>query len=682
MKKLVLAEKPSVGKDIARVLGAKKPGNGFMEGNGYIVTWALGHLVTLSDPDEYKKEYKNWQLEHLPIIPPRMKLKPIGQTFKQYKCVTDLMRKQDVKEIIIATDAGREGELVARWIIEFAKINKPIKRLWISSVTDKAIKEGFSKLKDGKAYENLYKSANSRAVADWLVGINATRALTTKFNAQLSCGRVQTPTIAIIKHREEEIRTFVPREYFGVSFLNKSIKFNWINKDNNSRIFNKEKAEEILKKCKSEVAKVKEVSSKLKQSHITGLYDLTTLQRDANRLFGYSTSQTLDIAQALYERHKLTTYPRTDSKYLSSDIVDTIQDRLKAVSVGEYRPHAQNLLKGKINAKRLVDDKKVTDHHAIIPTEESPDLGDLSSTERRIYDLIVKRFLALLSPAFEYEETVVTLNIANEVFTAKGKVVKNMGYKEIFSKYEEKDEDEDSGKMPPFKKGDSLEGTFKLTSGKTKPPSYFTEGTLLAAMENPIAYVDKSLQSTLKEAGGIGTVATRSDIIEKLINSFMIEPREKNLFTTAKGRQLLEIAPKELKSPALTALWEQKLTAIANGKIKPESFLAEIKNYTSEAILEIKNSDAIYKHDNITNKSCPECSKKMLRVRGKRGEFLVCQDRECGTRIVEEDKNNKNSRPRYNGASKSDINKYLSKNKDEKETVNNAFAEQLKGLKF
>ncbi|MCL2610477.1 MAG: DNA topoisomerase III [Defluviitaleaceae bacterium] len=679
MKKLVLAEKPSVGKDIARVLGAKKPGNGYMEGNGYIVTWALGHLVTLSDPDDYKKEYKNWQLEHLPIIPPKMKLKPIGQTFKQYKVVTDLMRKPDIKEIVIATDAGREGELVARWIIEFAKINKPIKRLWISSVTDKAIKEGFSKLKNGKDYENLYYSANSRAVADWLVGINATRALTTKFNAQLSCGRVQTPTIAIIKHREDEIRSFKAVEYYGVQFLNGNVKFNWVNKDNNSRIYNKENAESILKKCKASNAKIRDIVSKHKSTHLTGLYDLTTLQRDANRLFGFSTSQTLDIAQALYERHKLTTYPRTDSKYLSSDIVDTIKDRLRAVSTGEYRTHAQNLLKNSFDTKRAVNNAKVTDHHAIIPTEEAADLSSLSSTERRIYDLIVKRFLALLSPAFEYEETQVTLDIAGESFTAKGKVVKKMGYKEIFSKYEEKEEDDEDQKFPNFKKSEALEGTFKITTGKTKPPAYFTEGTLLGAMENPTAYVDKSLVNTLKEAGGIGTVATRSDIIEKLINSFMIEPRDKHLFTTAKGRQLLEIVPGDLKTPALTARWEQKLTGIAQGKLKKEAFIEEIKTYTEKIIKEIKDSEAIYKHDNITNKSCPECSKKMLRVRGKRGEFLICQDRECGTRIVEEDKN-KPKRERYTGASKSDINKYLN-NKEDK-PINNALASQLAGLKF
>ena len=678
MKKLVLAEKPSVGKDIARVLGAKKSGNGYMEGNGYIVTWALGHLVTLSDPDDYKKEYKTWQLEHLPIIPPKMRLKPISNTFKQYKTVTDLMQKGEVKEIIIATDAGREGELVARWIIEFAKIKKPIKRLWISSVTDKAIKEGFSQLKDGKNFENLYYSANSRAVADWLVGINATRALTTKFNAQLSCGRVQTPTIAIIKHREDEIRAFKAIEYYGVQFLSGSVKFNWINKDNNSRIFNKEKAEEILKKVKAGKAIVKDITAKKKSTHLTGLYDLTTLQRDANRLFGFSTSQTLDIAQSLYERHKLTTYPRTDSKYLSSDIVDTIKDRLKAVSTGEYKLHAGNLLKNGFDTKRAVNNAKVTDHHAIIPTEEPADLNSLSSTERRIYDLIVKRFLALLSPAFEYEETQVLLDIASEIFSAKGKIVKKQGYKEIFSKYEEKEEDEEGQRLPLWKKGDILEGIYKITTGKTKPPAYFTEGTLLAAMENPTAYVDKSLVNTLKEAGGIGTVATRSDIIEKLINSFMLEPREKHLFTTAKCRQLLEIAPQDLKTPALTAQWEQKLTGISKGKLKKEAFLDEIKNYTEKIIKEIKESEAIYKHDNITNKNCPECNKKMLRVRRKRGEFLICQDRECGTRIVEEDKN-KPKRERYTGASKSDINKYINKKDD---SINNSLASQLAGLKF
>ncbi|MDG0960756.1 DNA topoisomerase, partial [Bacillus paranthracis] len=340
-KSVVIAEKPSVARDIAKVLKCTKKGNGFLEGDKYIVTWALGHLVTLADPETYDNKYKTWTLEDLPMLPERMKLVVIKQTGKQFNAVKHQLTRNDVNELIVATDAGREGELVARWIIEKAKVNKPIKRLWISSVTDKAIKDGFNNLKPGKAYDNLYASAVARSEADWYIGLNATRALTTKFNAQLNCGRVQTPTVAIIAGREDEIKNFKAQTYYGIEAqTNDRLKLTWQDANGNSRSFNKEKIDDIVKNLDKQNATVVEIDKKQKKSFSPGLYDLTELQRDANKKFGYSAKETLNIMQKLYEQHKVLTYPRTDSRYISSDIVGTLPERLKACGVGEYRPFA------------------------------------------------------------------------------------------------------------------------------------------------------------------------------------------------------------------------------------------------------------------------------------------------------------------------------------------------------
>ncbi|MGL6105041.1 DNA topoisomerase III, partial [Romboutsia sp.] len=400
MKKiLVLAEKPSVGRDIAKVLGCNNDKNGYIEGPKYIVTWALGHLVTLADPESYGEKYKTWNIDDLPILPQNLKTVVIKKTSKQFNTVKAQMNRDDVGEIVIATDAGREGELVARWIIEKAHVKKPIKRLWISSSTDKAIKDGFNKLKDGREYDNLYYSAIARSEADWIIGINATRALTTKHNAQLSCGRVQTPTLAMILKREEEIQNFKAKEYYGVNLVatkgNSDIKFLWKDKNNSTSTFSKEKGESVVNKVKNKEINILEVNKVHKKKYSPALYDLTELQRDANKIFGYSAKETLSIMQKLYEQHKVLTYPRTDSRYLTSDIVDTLKDRIQAVNISDYSRVCTKLLKTKISGnKSFVDDSKVTDHHAIIPTEERVFLGDLSDKERKIYDLVVKRFLS------------------------------------------------------------------------------------------------------------------------------------------------------------------------------------------------------------------------------------------------------------------------------------------------
>lgn len=537
----------------------------------------------------------------------------------------------------------REGELVARWIIEMAHVSKPIRRLWISSVTDKAIREGFRNLKDGKAYEKLYASAAARAEADWLVGINATRALTCKHNAQLSCGRVQTPTLAIVAKREEEIRQFKPKPYYGLTAVAEgSVQLQWQDQQTKDvKTFSQEKADQLLASLKQEKsAEVIEVTKAHKKSFAPQLYDLTELQRDANKMFGYSAKETLSIMQGLYEHHKVVTYPRTDSRYLSADIVETLPDRIKAVQMKPYAPLAANVLRAPIKAsKAFVDDSKVSDHHAIIPTEQTVLLSDLSDKERRIFDLVVKRFLAVLFPAFEYEQTTIQAKIGKELFVARGKTVLSQGWREVYD-YDVEDEDSKSGvaeqTLPKLTKGDRLRiQAISQTKGETKPPEPFTEASLLSAMENPAKYManeSKELIKTIGETGGLGTVATRADVIEKLFNSFLFEKRGKHIYVTAKGKQLLELVPDDMQSPTLTAQWEQKLGAIATGSLNKQVFIGDIKAYAKTVVQEIKNSEKTFRHDNLTRSKCPECSKLLLEVNGKRGKMLVCQDRECGYR--------------------------------------------------
>ena len=720
-KRLVLAEKPSVGRDIARVLNCTKQGNGYLEGKDYIVTWALGHLVTLADPEAYDVKYKSWNLEDLPMLPKQFKLVVIPKTSKQFKAVKEQMLRKDVSEIIIATDAGREGELVARWIIEKVGVKKPIKRLWISSVTDKAIQQGFKTLKDGRNYDNLYSSAIARSEADWIVGMNATRALTTKHNAQLSCGRVQTPTLAMIAKREEEIKQFKPKTYYGLTAISQGIKWTWQDgKSKDIKTFNEERIGQLFKSLQGQSAQIEKVAKTEKKVYAPGLYDLTELQRDANRMFGFSAKETLSIMQKLYEHHKVLTYPRTDSRYISTDIVETLPERLKAVAIGPYRAVANQLLKGKlVTNKSFVDDKKVSDHHAIIPTEQTALLTDLSDKERKIFDLVVKRFLAVLSKPFVYEQTTLTAKIGSETFVAKGKRVLSLGFKEIYS---HQDEEADDHQNLPLVEAGTILPILKIiqTSGRTQPPAYFNEATLLSAMENPARFmngVSSDVVKTLNETGGLGTVATRADIIEKLFNSFMIEKKGQEIHLTSKGRQLLDLAPADLKSPELTGQWEQKLSDIASGKLKRQSFVNQMREYATTVVQEIKGSDAKYKHDNLTTTKCSECGKPMLAVNGKRGKMLVCQDRECGTRktisqitnsrcpnchkkleLRGEGENrmfacvcghreklstyNKRKQEQKKQGSKRDVQKYLREQEKNSEPMNSALADALANLKL
>ena len=733
MKSLVLAEKPSVARDIARVLGCSKKLNGAIEGNRYVVTWALGHLVTLADPEEYDKKYKEWKLEDLPMMPKKMELVVIKQTAKQYHAVKTQLYRKDVNEIIIATDAGREGELVARWILEKSGCRKPIKRLWISSVTDKAIKAGFSSLKDGREYDALYSAAWARAEADWLVGINATRALTCKYNAQLSCGRVQTPTLAMIEKREEEIRSFKPETYYGINLMAEGIRFTWQDKKSGSaRSFSKERIEALKQKMQGAPLLIKEVEKKAKKTYAPALYDLTELQRDANKKFGFSAKETLNIMQRLYENHKILTYPRTDSRYLSSDVVGTLKERLKACAVGPYKKMAGSLSMKPIKAnKSFVDDKKVSDHHAIIPTEQFVQLDHLTNEERKIYDLVVRRFLAVLYPPFEYEQTTVKAGCGEEEFFAKGKIVLKEGWKEAYEgSWSDEEDDEQKGesalreqKLPNLEKGMQFSKNIRIeiVTGTTRPPAHFNEATLLSAMENPVRYMesrDAKTVKTLGETGGLGTVATRADIIDKLFHSFLMEKRGKEIFITSKGRQLLKLVPEDLKKPELTADWENKLSKIAEGKLKDKVFLSEIRIYAQELTKEIKTGDGTFRHDNLTNTKCPVCGKRMLAVNGKNSKLLVCQDRECGHRETisrtsnarcpkchkkmelyvkgkedtftcscgyKEKLSSFTARRQKEGAgvSKKDVQRYLNKQKKEaEEPINSAFADAFAKLKL
>ncbi|MBS7527291.1 DNA topoisomerase III [Fusibacter paucivorans] len=629
-KTVVLAEKPSVGRDIARVLNCHRKGNQCLEGDRYIVTWALGHLVTLADPDYYDQKLANWRLEDLPMLPSPLALVVIKQTSGHFKAVRQTLLRKDVSDVIIATDAGREGELVARWIIEKAGLKKPLKRLWISSVTDKAIREGFSKLKDGRAYNALYDSAKARSEADWYVGMNATRALTCKFNAQLSCGRVQTPTLAMIAQREADIQQFKAKDYFGLAAHAKGFKLTWADSQNHTRTFNEATVKTLHKELQGERGVVSKVESKRKNQSAPGLYDLTELQRDANKRFGFSAKQTLNIMQRLYEVHKILTYPRTDSRYLTADIVPTLKDRIKACGNGEYAKIAFQLIKSPIKpTKAFVDDAKVSDHHAIIPTEQAVFLNDLYSDERKVYDLVVKRFLAVLMPPYCYDQTTVDVVVKNQRFTAKGKVEHSLGWRAVYqagSAYdndEESDDDLRDQQLPVFQKGQSVEiKHLEITRGRTMPPPPYTEGTLLTAMEHPLKNMPY----------GIGTVATRADIIEKLLNTFLVEKRGNHLHMTGKGKQLLELVPEDLKSAELTADWEQQLERIANGKLSKKQFIEEIKQFSKRNVKMIKDSDATFKHQNVTREKCPDCGKYLLEVNGKKGKMLVCQDRTCGYR--------------------------------------------------
>ena len=578
---LVIAEKPSVAWDIARVLRCAR-GEGFFESADYRVTWALGHLVTLQEPDEVDPKYKKWRMEDLPILPEKLPTKVISKTRQQFSLVKKLMLDQAVDRLICATDAGREGELIFRLIYEKAGCKKPVERLWINSLTDAAIREGFDHLKPSAAYDGLFRSALCRAQADWLVGMNASRAFTLKHNALLSVGRVQTPTLKILVDRLLEIREFVPLTYHTLTADFGDYKGLWFDPDVkderiNHRIPDKAKADAINKAVTGKEAQVTKAETEPKRELPPQLFDLTSLQRDANRLLGFTAAKTLKTAQALYESRKCLTYPRTDSRYLPNDMIPRVHQTLKALP-DAYQPLASAIPKkdGKLlYSKRIFDNTKVSDHHAILPTGQTPDLTAFTPDERALYDLVARRLIAAFYPAFEYLQTSVVTQAQEHVFKSSGRVVTNPGWKQVYAAQTKEDE---AASLPSLKKGDKrtvLQAAVKQET--TKPPSPHSDASLLSRMERPdMRLDDEALQETLKN-NGLGTPATRAAIIERLVQVGYAARRGKAIEATEKGEKLIRVVPEDIASPVLTGRWEQALEEIARGDRDAARFMEGIR---------------------------------------------------------------------------------------------------------
>lgn len=606
MKKLILAEKPSVARDIGRILNANEKKKNYLEGKNYVITWALGHLLGLKMPEDLNKKWEKWQLETLPMLPKFIGTKPLPKTRSQLKTIESLVKRKDINEIVIATDAGREGELVARWILQYVHANKKVTRLWISSQTDKAVKQGFKELKPAEKYDNLYESALARATADWLVGLNVTRALTVKYQDNLSAGRVQTPTLALVRRQEEKIEKFMPQKYYRIA-LRLGNQTAYMKQKNIYAIKERDEAEKKKRHLDNFKGQIRNINSKVKREAAPLLYDLTELQREANKRYGYSAKKTLSLVQSLYEIHKVVSYPRTDSRYLSNDIKSTLMERLQAIRKYDSRAEEAIKNKAKVILKKVFNDSKVTDHHALIPTEQVPNYSKFSADEQKIYNLIVSRFLGIFAQPYTVEELRVVVTFDKDEFIFVGKKVLDYGWKN-------KDAAEEV--VLNLKKDTAVSPNFTVEEKLTTPPAPLTEAGLLAQMEK----------------FGLGTPATRAEIIEKLVKSELMERTGHALRVTPKGKQLLNLVNKELVSPKLTAKWEKQLEDIAHGKMKSQKFIGDIKNDTKRLVSEVKNSKEDYKDFSLTKKRCPECN-NFLKVRKTRdGEIYVCSNPECNYR--------------------------------------------------
>lgn len=631
MKKLIITEKPSVARDIAKVLNIRTRKDGFMESDDYIITWAVGHLVTLYEPRDYDESLKRWSYQSLPIIPETIKVKPYPQTKKQLMIIQKLCHREDVESLICATDSGREGELIFRYIYEYVESDKSFSRLWISSMTDEAIKQGFEHLKDGKEYNRLYLSAKCRSESDWLVGINATRAYTTLNNTLLSIGRVQTPTLALVVNRYNEIQDFKPKDYFEVVADYGEFKGTWFsNQISDTKIDTLEEAEKIAKKVKEQEGKVTDIEKKNNNQKPPFLYDLTELQRDGNRQYGYTATQVLEYAQNLYEKRKLITYPRTDSRFLSDDMKDTVIKTMATVNVLPYSKAIEPLMKdGKLQlkfSKRIINNSKITDHHAIIPTDKNPENISLSPQEKHIYQLIVKRFIAVFYDDYKFKTTKVIIDVLGETFVSKGKIISDLGWKKLYQKMSDQDEET----LPNLKKGDLMHvHETEVQSKQTSPPKPYTEATLLSAMENAGRFVEEEeLKEQLKEAG-FGTPATRAGIIERLISVKYIYRKGKSLYPTEKGIKLIQIIPDELKSPEMTGKWERGLTKISQDKLPVEPFMASINRFVAYLVKSAEKSKHLvtfeedqkrksnYKIKGKVYGQCPICGEGQITVNSK-----------------------------------------------------------------
>ena len=621
---LCIAEKPSVGRDIARVLGANTQHDGFMEGNGYCVTWTFGHLCALRDPHEYNEQWKGWNLSSLPMVPTRFGIKVSDDKGiqKQFNTIKDLIAK--ATEVINCGDAGQEGELIQRWVYQKAGCKVPVKRLWISSLTEDAIREGFQQLKDQSEYQRLYEAGMMRAIGDWLLGMNATRAYTLRYakgvgkdRQVLSIGRVQTPTLALIVKRQHEIEHFVPRTYWELKTIYRDTTFSaqLPAEEDDYAITSLDKGQALVDSIKELPLEITSVEKKKGTEFAPRLFDLTSLQVECNKKFGLSADDTLKVIQSLYEKH-VTTYPRVDTTYLSDDIYPKVPATLQGIK--DYFPQVAPLLPLKADgkkgadslpkSKKVFDNKKVTDHHAIIPTGQRPD--NLSELERKVYNMVALRFIAAFYPDCEVSNTTVLAKAGEIDFKVTGRQILKMGWREIFAKEKQEDEPQEEQKsLPAFVKGESGPHQPQLQEKTTTPPKYYTEATLLRAMETAGKTVDdEELRDAMKE-NGIGRPSTRAAIIEKLFQRKYIVREKKNIHATELGINLINtIISPLLKSAELTGLWEKKLREIERGTFTAQQFLDELKQMTSEVVHEVKADKA--------GMRCPVCGKGTI-IRGR-----------------------------------------------------------------
>lgn len=631
--KLIIAEKPSVARDIAGIIGQSSRHNGFIEAKGYTVTWAVGHLVTLADAHDYDMLYKKWNMADLPIIPKPFRLKIIPSSKDQYKTVSSLLKQAE--EVIVATDAGREGQLIYELIALSVGYKGIAKRLWLSSMTEDAIRQAMKQLKDNAEYKNLYHAGFARAQADWLTGINATRAMTMRAGTLLTIGRVQTPTLAMIVQREAEIDQFTPEPYFEVeaSFTHENGEYRgkWFDGGKQNRFDSELAAEDICAKVTGQPASITNLVQKVVHEQPPQLFDLTSLQRQANQKYGFTADETLKLAQSLYETYKVLTYPRTDSRYLSEDIVATLPQRLSAAS--QTFPELITLIPASFRpTKRVVNSAKVTDHHAILPTEKSPSQS-LSNRERKIYELVAKQTVAALLDAAQWASTTIETSVVGERFKTTGRMLVNSGWRAVFGANEKiedagkrANDDEMQSALPMVTQGDAVTMThIDMLSKHTKPPAHFTEASLLAAMESAGKHVDdETLAEALKERG-IGTPATRATIIEKIKRDGYIRVQKKNLLATDKGRALIDaIHVDVLKSPELTGEWEHHLSQIEAGRYSVSQFIGEITTFTRTVVESIKETTVLLAPEvQLTNRevlgTCPICGGEIVETKKSYG---------------------------------------------------------------
>lgn len=615
MSILVIGEKPSVSRELAKVLGAEKKKNGYMEGSGYIVSWCFGHLVGLKFPDAYSEDWAaRWSFAQLPMIPKEWKFQISESSKQQFKILKDLMTSSEVTEIICATDADREGECIFRYVYDLVKCKKPVKRLWISSLEESAIKDGFHKLKDGSAYDTLYQAGFCRAKADWLVGMNGSRLFSVRYNAHLNTGRVQTPTLAMIVKRDNDIANFVKQKYFTVEL---DMGF----KAGSARIDEEHTADMLASSCSGKIAAVTDVKKEVKSISAPKLFDLTSLQREANKKFGYTAQQTLDYMQSLYEK-KLVTYPRTDSQYLSDDMEQTAYALIPAIS-----EHFGFGTVAEPNLKAVINNRKVTGHHAIIPTESGVkcDVSALAVGEQNILKLVALRLLCASASAYRYHAVKVTLECENTAFTATGRTVLESGWKALDGKIgESKKSDEKS--LPDLENGMTFIAKASKSEHFTSPPKAFTEDTLLSAMEH--AGAEEFDENAEKK--GLGTPATRANTIENLVRHGYIQRDGKKITSTDKGRNLIQVMPDEVKSAQLTADWENKLLAVERGTLSADSFMDDINTFVTNLVHKYSAVDdsVSFGEKQPSIGSCPKCGKPV--IKGKYGWY--CSAR-CGMNL-------------------------------------------------